>query len=226
MRTLRASYSVIVILLLALPGCGDSSTLLSNTAPGSLEPPAAAQGGAEITCIRETVEGCTMAGLRLDPPLPLNDALAVASDLYATPIAVYRTDGVCVPSIQFSPVEEPGRVASRFAYVDADDIARRRMEAVDGGLAPPITGLHISQSYWTQWSTEWKLAGRDGVEIEGIAVWMAEDVAARVGADPRIAEAVTLAWRRTDSVDPDYPGELLMDGRAFPGLSRPTPPDC
>ncbi len=167
-----------------------------------------------------------MAGLRLEPPLALGDALAMAGDLGGTAIAVYRTDGVCVPDVQFSPAEEPEMAASRFAYVDAPGIRQRRTAAVDGGLAPPITGLHISQSYWDQWEAEWSKAQRSGVEIEGIAVWLPEDLTIEAAADPRVAEVVGLAWRWTDSLDPGYPGELLMDGKGFPGLSRPAPPDC
>lgn len=226
MRNLRTSGLAIVILFLALPGCGDDETVLVDTATGPTESAGTIPDGTATVCTRETVEGCTMAGLRFDPPLPLSEALAVASDLGGTPIAVYRTDRVCVPDIQFSPVDEPGKVASRFAYVDADAIARRRMAAVDGGLAPPITGIHISQSYWAQWNSEWSSAQRTGVQIEGVAVWMADEAVSGVTSDPRVVEAVTLAWRWTDSVDPGYPGELLMDGRAFPGLSMPASPDC
>ncbi|NIR35424.1 MAG: hypothetical protein GWN79_03605 [Actinobacteria bacterium] len=164
-----------------------------------------------------------MLGLRLDPPLPLDDALAVAADVGGTAIAVYRTDAVCVPAVQFSAAAEPERVASRFAYVDAEDIAERRLDAVDGGLAPPISGFHISQSYWDAWEAEWRAAQRTGVLIEGVAVWIGDDATV---ADPRVAETVLLTWRRTDSLDPSYPGELLMDSEAFPGLSRPADPGC
>lgn len=192
-------------------GCGDPA--LQSTAP-----PTEATG-----CPRDAVEGCTMLGLRLEPPLALEEALAVAGEVGGTAIAVYRTDAVCVPAVQFSAVAEPEKVASRFAYVDAEDIAERRLDAVDGGLAPPISGFHISQSYWDAWEAEWRAAQRAGVLIEGVAVWIGDDAAV---ADPRVVETVPLAWRRTDSVDPSYAGELLMDSEAFPGLSRPADPGC
>mgnify|MGYP000293649595 CR=1 FL=1 len=45
-------------------------------------------------------------------------------------------------------------------------------------------------------------------------------------ATPRVAGTVPLTWRRTDSVEPSYAGELLMDSEAFPGLDRPADPGC
>ncbi|MCJ7726004.1 MAG: hypothetical protein MUP76_06400, partial [Acidimicrobiia bacterium] len=199
--------------------CGDSGSVMITTATP------AGSGNAPV-CTRQTVPGCTMAGFRFDPPLPLADALEVASDLNGTAIAVYRTDWECVPDTQFSPVDEQEEVASRFAYVDAAGIRERRVAAVDGGLAPPISGWHISQAYWDQWEAEWSRAQAAGVEIEGIAVWMSEEALAGAAADPRLAATEELPWRWTDSLDPSYPGELLMDGKGFPGLSTPEPPQC
>jgi len=211
----RSNFGAIVLILaLTAVGCGDPATLVETSG-----------GEATLTCTRQTVEGCTMVGLRFDPPLALADALGVAADLPGTAMAVYRTDAVCVPDVQFSPVDGPGSVASRFAYVDAAGIRERRVAAVDGGLAPPISGWHISQAYWDQWEAEWAKAQGSGVQIEGIAVWASTSAAAGT-ADPRVVLTVDLPWRWTDSLDPSYPGELLLDGKGFPGLGAPTPPDC
>jgi len=202
-----------VLLVAAAAACGEP-VLQDTTTTAS---------GVPNACRRDSVDGCTMLGLRLDPPLPLDEALAVAAGAGGTAIAVYRTDAVCVPAVQFSPAEEPERVASRFAYVDAEGIAERRLAASSEGLSPPISGFHISQSYWDAWEAEWRAAQRPGVLIEGVAVWIDSDAAV---SDPRVADEVPLAWRRTDSIDPSYAGELLMDSEAFPGLGRPADPGC
>lgn len=204
---------VLALVVLTVGGCGNEA----GSGPDS-----------DAACSRDTVEGCDMLGLRFDPAMPLKDALAVAAEVGGTAIAVYRTDKVCVPGVSFGPPGEPvERIASRFAYVDAGAIARRLQDASDGGLSPPITGLHISQSYWTQWAAQWSAAQRGGVDIEGVAVWIDEAGAAAAATDPRVAGTVALLWRRTDSIDPSYPGELLMDSQTyFPGISNPSPPDC
>jgi hypothetical protein len=226
---MRATAVLALALVMVATGCGDpalqtergetAATATSSTSTTTTTSPEAAL----TDCRRETVAGCTMLGLRVDPPLPLADALAVAAAEGGTSIAVYRTDAVCVPDVSFSLGEDPEQVASRFAYVDAPEIARRRQEASGQGLAPPISGFHISQSYWDSWNAEWRAARSPGVLIEGVAVWIDADAAIT---DPAVAEVVGLRWRRTDSIDASYSGELLMESEAFPGLSEAAPIDC
>ena len=213
MSAIRISVALALAALL-VASCGDDGNVPIATPAGT------------GSCLRDQVEGCVLVGLVLDPPLALGDALAIAPDLGGEAIAVFRTDAVCVPSVMFTPAEEQEMEASRFAYVDAGEIATRRMDTVSRGLAPPITGLHISQSYWDQWESEWQQAQDDGVLIEGIAVYLPDGGREAALTDGRVTAVEDLASRRTDSLDPDYPGELLLDGRYFPGLSTTEPIDC
>jgi hypothetical protein len=116
---------------------------------------------------------------------------------------------------------------TRFAYVDAEGIRERRL-ATSGSLAPPITGIHISQSYWDRWEDQWAQAQGDGVLVEAVAVYLPQDLPA--GGPPAGFEAmVALSSRRTDTLDPAaYAGELLLESEDFPAgyLSDPEPPTC
>ncbi len=147
----------------------------------------------------------------LAQPVPLAEAVALDDGLGGLAIAVYRTDSACVPTIEFSPMPSGEQEASRFAYVDAPEIQVRRLEAVNAGLSPPISGFHISQSYWTHWESEWAAAQLDGVLIEAVVVYVPDDRQAPAEADPRVASVVEVTDRRTDSLDPGYPGELFID---------------
>lgn len=182
------------------------------------------------TCSRDDIDGCTLLGLVFEGPTPLDEALEIAEGFGGEAIAVYRTDAVCVAAVSFSAVPDQPleRVASRIAYVDAEEISVRRLEATNSGLSPPITGLHISQSYWDQWEEEWRLAQREGVLIAAVALYTDEAESAAIEADPAIAAVVPVPSRRTDSLDPSYPGELFVESKAFPvGYLDPVPPiDC
>lgn len=185
--------------------------------------------GGSPTCTRTDTGSCTLLGLVFSEPLPLDEALSTAEAFGGEAIAVYRTDAVCVPAISFQPVpvEPPELEASRFAYVDAWEIRDRRIEAIDAGLAPPITGLQTSVTYWNQWNDEWRQALKGGVLIAAVALYTNEQPAT-ISAAPTISTVAVVPWRRTDSLSPSYPGELLVESKAFPGGDLPPAPpiDC
>jgi hypothetical protein len=162
-------------------------------------------------------------------PMSLGETLSFAED-FGVAFAVYRTDAVCVPDISYQamPPEPPEMVASRFAYVDAEDIRERRLAANNAGLSPPITGGHISESFWNQWEEEWRLAQQDGVLIAAVALYTASDAATVIAQEPEVEAVVPVPSRRTDSLDPSYSGELLVESKAFPtGYLEPSPSiDC
>lgn len=203
---------------------GDTAAPTSSTT--STTPGATA---AASSCAYYDTDGCALYGLVLPGPLLLEEALTAASGLPGVPIAVYRRDPVCVLEVSMLPPGAPGSetlVASRFAYVDAEGIRQRRL-ATSGSVAPPITGMHISESYWNHWEDQWARAQEPGVLIEAVAVYLpAESVAD--GAPPGFRAVVRIPWRRTDSTDPSYAGELLVESEGFPAgyLSEPAPLDC
>ena len=171
--------------------------------------------------------GCALYGLVLPAPLPTADALDAVAGLPGVAVAVWRADFAC--TLQAS-MGAPGPVPTeptRFAYVDAEGIRERRL-ATSGSLAPPITGIHISQSYWDRWEDQWAQAQGDGVLVEAVAVYLPQDLAA--GGPPAGFEAmVALPWRRTDTLDPAaYAGELLLESEDFPAgyLGDPEPLTC
>jgi hypothetical protein len=217
--TLAVAVAVIVS-----TGCGDDGSVF-DTAPGS-----AGSSSGEAQCARQDVDGCTLVGVVLAEPMPLDDALAVAEGFGGEAIAVYRTDVVCVPDISYQafPPDPPEMVSSRFAYVDAEGIRERRLEANNAGLSPPITGGHISESFWSQWEEEWRLAQEEGVSIAAVALYTASDTAGTIAGDAAVAAVVSIPSRRTDSLDPSYSGELLVESKAFPaGYLDPVPSiDC
>jgi hypothetical protein len=222
---MRSSFTLAVaVAVLVSTGCGDDGSVF-----GSVPDTAGSSTGWE-RCAREDVEGCTLIGVVFTEPMPLGEVLAAAESFGGEAIAVYRTDAVCVPDISFTafPADPPEQVASRFAYVDAEGIRERRLEANNAGLSPPITGRHISESYWNQWEEEWRLAQQEGVMIAAVALYTAADSAATIARDAGVATVVTVPSRRTDSLDPSYSGELLVESKDFPpGHLDPAPSiDC
>jgi hypothetical protein len=225
-RTLRWIAPATAALLL-LATCGDDSAVPSTGDPGAA-PTTDGTDPPPTVCAREQVEGCTVLGLVFGEPLPLAETLAVAADLGGDAIAVYRTDYVCVPSVDFMPAGDPEPEPSRFAYVTAEAIAERRIEAVHSSLAPPITGWHISQDYWDHWAAEWHAAQLEGVRFEAVAVYLPDTAREDAAGHPQVTAVEIVPWRRTDTIDPSYTGELLLESDGIPGghLTTPDPLDC
>ena len=140
-------------------------------------------------------------------------------------VAVWRTDFAC--TLQAS-MGAPGPVPTeptRFAYVDAEGIRERRL-ATSGSVAPPITGIHISQSYWDRWEDQWAQAQEAGVLVEAVAVYLPAGSGGRRAPRPASGPWSAVPWRRTDTLDPAvYAGELLLESEDFPAgyLSEPEP---
>jgi len=205
-------------------GCGDDGGVF-----GSI--PESGDGSAPVAeCSLEDVEGCALVGVVFSDPMELDEALGFVEGFAGTALAVYRVDAVCVPDISFTamPPDPPERVPSRFAYVDAGEIRDRRLAATNAGLSPPITGGHISESYWEQWEEEWRLAQHEGVLIAAVGFYTSLDVALTMSRDTGVVGVVEIPSRRTDSLDPSYAGELFVESKAFPaGYLDPVPSiDC
>lgn len=224
---------LLLVLILLAAGCGDDAgTTTTPTAPATVAEQTTGTTATTTTtpagptsCTRDDVDGCGVFGFVLPEPLPLDAALEAVAGLPGVPIAVYRTDRVCVLDIDMMPGPEDERVTSAFAYVDARGIRDRRLTASNSGLAPPITGLHTSSDYWDQWEDEWDQAQGPGVLIQAVAVYLPETVAAGAAG---FTAMVPIPSRRTDSTDPSYPGELLLESKRFPAghLTEPEPLDC
>ena len=82
---------------------------------------------------------------------------------------------------------------TRFAYVDAGGIRERRL-AASGDLAPPITGIHISESFWNKWEDQWAQAQEAGVLLEAVAVYLPRELVAD-GPPAGFRAVVRLPWR-------------------------------
>ncbi|MBM3695679.1 MAG: hypothetical protein FJW79_07080 [Actinobacteria bacterium] len=204
---------------LLLGACGGSGSPFASV--GTSE-------AAGLACGYYDVEGCAVYGLVLPTPLPTAAALAAVAGLPGVAVALWRSDFACVLDITMGPPGEPvPTYPSRFAYVDAAGIRARRMDT-EGSLAPPITGLHISQSYWNHWEDQWAQAQEEGVLIEAVAVYLPREFVAD-GPPSGFRVMVRLPWRRTDTLDPAlYAGELLLESEMFPAgyLSSPAEPAC
>jgi hypothetical protein len=210
---------VLLALALLAAACGDADGGTSTVPPTSVN----TTSTTDVTpvtpppfCEYYDMEGCALYGLVLPSPLAVDDALVAAGYLPGVPIAVWRTGFVCIPQVNTGPPgEEVLLEPSRFAYVDAEGIRERRLQA-SGTVAPPITGLHISQSYWDRWEDQWAQVHEPGTLVEAVAVYLPREVVAD-GPPAGFRALVRLEWRRTDTLDPAvYPGELLLESEEFP----------
>jgi hypothetical protein len=232
----RRALILVFLLATALAACGGEESVFSTqgTQAADTSGTPAPENSATVTtpgptCAYYDVEGCALYGLVLPTPLPTADALAAVVGLPGVPIALWRTTYTCVLAITMEPPGGPNEgalTASRFAYVDAEGIRQRRM-ATEGVVAPPITGLFISESYWSHWENQWAQAQQPGVLVEAIAVYLPATAVAD-GPPSGFRAVVRIPWRRTDSTDPSYTGELLLETEAFPAgyLSEPPPITC
>lgn len=237
---MRKALRVALVLSVLGSGCVEDAGPLVTAAPtpGATSASADATGGpaspdspgaADLSsCRRDDVEGCVLLGLALQPALTLEEALLLGPALGGENIAVFRAEPACVPAVSFTPGGGGGLEPSRFAYVDAEQIEERRLAAVQAGLSPPITGYHISQSYWDHWEAEWAAAQARGTSITAVIVYVPETRLEAAAADDRVAAAVPVVGRRTDSLDPSYPGELLVDSASELGalLGEMPVKDC
>lgn len=215
------------LLLLALAvlatACGDEATVPSTSGPGTTGTTATAAA----SCGYYDVEGCALYGLVLPLPQPTAQALAAVAGLPGVPIAVWRAEFTCTLQANMGAPGPVPTEPTRFAYVDAGGIRERRL-ATSGGVAPPITGIHISESFWNKWEDQWAQAQEAGVLVEAVAVYLPRELVAD-GPPAGFRAVVRLPWRRTDTLDTAvYPGELLMESEDFPAgyLSDPEPPAC
>lgn len=218
-------FALLFALGLFAAGCGDDA--VTTTIAPATTATTATTGTTTAACGYYDVEGCALYGLVLPAPVPTATALAAVAGLPGVAVAVWRSDYAC--TLQAS-MGAPGPVPTeptRFAYVDAEGIRERRL-ATSGDVAPPISGIHISQSYWDRWEDQWAQAQADGVLVEAVAVYLpAEQVAD--GPPAGFRALVRLPWRRTDTLDPAvYAGELLLEIEDFPAgyLSEPEPLAC
>jgi hypothetical protein len=223
------------ILLLAavllLAACADDAFSTSTSAPeptgittGTTTP---TTGTTPVTCEYYDVEGCALYGLVLPAPLPTAAALEAVAGLPGVAVAVWRSDLTCVLQINMGAPGPVPTEPSRFAYVDAEGIRERRL-ATSGSMAPPITGMMISESYWNRWEDQWAQAQQAGVLVEAVAVYLPMELVAD-GPPSGIRAIVRVPWRRTDTLDPAaYSGELLLESEDFPAgyLSEPPSLTC
>ena len=211
------------VLLLAatllFTACGDAAPPTTSTpdATSSTNPP---------RCDYYDLDGCALYGLVLAEPRPTAAALAAVAGLPGVAIAVWRNDLVCVLEVNGGAPGPIPTVPSRFAYVDAEGIRERRL-ATSGSVAPPITGMHISESYWDHWEDQWAQVQQEGVLVEAVAVYLPSELVAD-GPPAGFRAIVRLPWRRTDTIDPSYTGELLLETEDFPAgyLSGPAALTC
>ncbi len=111
--------------------------------------------------------------------------------------------------------------------MDAEGIRQRRL-ATSGSVAPPITGMMISESYWNRWEDQWAQAQEEGVLVEAVAVYLPTALVAD-GPPHGFRAIVRVPWRRTDTLDPAvYAGELLVESEDFPAgyLTQPAALTC
>lgn|GEM_PF-1690609 len=223
-RTPSAALALLAVIAPLAAGCGDGAATPTSAVPGTTGTTMAEAP----YCDYYDVEGCAVYGLVLPAPAPTAEALEAVAGLPGVAIALWRADFACVLDISMGPPGEPvPTYPSRFAYVDAAGIRERRM-ATSGDLAPPITGLHISESYWNHWEDQWDKAQEAGVLVEAVAVYLPREVVAD-GPPAGFRALVRVPWRRTDTLDPAvYPGELLLESEEFPAgyLSEAAPVAC
>ena len=224
--------AIILVLAVALfalalfaAGCGDDA-VTTTAAPGTTGT-TGTTGVTTAACAYYDVEGCALYGLVLPAPAPTATALVAVADLPGVPIAVWRTDFTCTLQANMGAPGSVPTEPTRFAYVDAGGIRERRL-ATSGDVAPPITGIHISESFWNRWEDQWAQAQEAGVLLEAVAVYLPRELVAD-GPPAGFRAMVRLPWRRTDTLDAAvYPGELLLETEAFPAgyLTEPEPLTC
>ncbi len=223
---MKPAARLLLALAVLAAGCCDDATAPSTTGPGTTGTTGTTPTTA-AACGYYDVEGCALYGLVLAAPRPTAEALAAVAGLPGVAIAVWRADFTCTLQANMGAPGPVPTEPTRFAYVDAGGIRERRL-ATSGDLAPPITGIHISESFWNKWEDQWAQAQEGGVLVEAVAVYLPRELVAD-GPPAGFRAVVRLPWRRTDTLDPSvYPGELLLETEDFPAgyLSEPEPLAC
>jgi hypothetical protein len=122
-------------------------------------------GGASTTCITDgsvDIDGCVVVVVRFADPVNLAGVEAAAVAANGVPVAVWRTDAVCVhnPSAG-APIGVP--TASAFAYWHADQLVERQNDG------PPATDGGYSHALRDRIEEEWMAANTAGVTFAGAA---------------------------------------------------------
>lgn len=147
-----------------------------------------ADGGGSTTCITDgsvDIPGCVVVVVRFADPVNLAGVEAAAVGASGVPVAVWRTDAVCVHNPSFGA---PNRVptASAFAYWHADQLVERQNEG------PPPTDGGYSHGLRDRFEEEWMAASSAGVTFAGAALYLPT-----AAAPP---DATAIGWYRTDVV--------------------------
>jgi hypothetical protein len=145
-------------------------------------------GGGSTTCNTDgsvDIGGCVVVVVRFADPVNLARVEAAALGANGVPVAVWRTDAVCVhnPS-RGAPIGVP--TASAFAYWHADQLVERQSEG------PPPTDGGYSHALRDRIQEEWIAARRAGVTFAGAALYLPT-----AAAPP---DAAGIEWYRTDVV--------------------------
>ena len=161
--------AVVLTAVVLLGACGDDDpptagdgAAASTEASGSATSGAGADTSGGMTCPdpgTSPVPGCEAVLVVFPEPLDLAGVESAGEGVRGPPIALWRTDAVCIASPGTTPpATEP--VPSRFAYWDADVMMDRRDEA------PPATDGGRSQQLRQRFRAEWALAREPGVRFE------------------------------------------------------------
>jgi hypothetical protein len=145
-------------------------------------------GGDSSSCISDgsvDIDGCVVVVVRFADPVNLAGVEAAALGAHGVPVAVWRTDAVCVhnPS-PGAPIGVP--TASAFAYWHADQLVERQNQG------PPPTDGGYSHAVRDRIEEEWVAASRAGVTFAGAALYLPT-----AAAPP---DATAIEWYRTDVV--------------------------
>jgi hypothetical protein len=145
-------------------------------------------GGGSTTCITDgsvDIDGCVVIVVRFADPVNLAGVEAAAVAANGVPVAVWRTDAVCVhnPSAG-APIGVP--TASAFAYWHADQLVERQNDG------PPATDGGYSHALRDRIEEEWMAANTAGVTFAGAALYLPT-----AAAPP---DATAIEWYRTDVV--------------------------
>ncbi|MGH9288226.1 MAG: hypothetical protein ACRD0V_08060 [Acidimicrobiales bacterium] len=168
-------------------------------------------GGGSTTCITDgsvDIGGCVVVVVRFAEPVNLARVEAAALGANGVPVAVWRTDAVCVHNPSFgSPIGVP--TASAFAYWHADQLVERQNEG------PPPTDGGYSHALRDRFEEEWIAASRAGVTFAGAALYLPT-----AAAPP---DATRIEWHRTDVVGVLY---LRGDEQAMAPFFPTPQADC
>ena len=149
-------------------------------------------------------DGTVTAGLLFVDPMGLSEVEQLAAEQDVVPISAWRPDYLCFPGIDDWPID----TASRFAYVDGVDRARRLREEMENS-ATPVTGAHIPLDGFAVMEQEAVALREPGVLIEAVQAGVPVGSLESLQCDPHVARLRLV----------DFPVEWL-------DLSDPPVPTC